>query len=384
MDKSKVALVRCDNYDEAAVLDAVKRGLDLIGGISRFAKSGEKIVLKPNVLVGSDPARCVTTHPSVFKAAGRLFKGIGADVRCGDSPGFFLKCEPNMQKAGLKQAAEEIGVTLTDFDEGRAVVHKNPLRNSRFVIANGVLEADGLISLPKLKTHGLTRFTGAIKNQFGCLPGIQKGQYHVKMPDPYDFAAMLVDINSLIRPRLYIMDGIMAMEGNGPNAGKPRRLNVLLFSADPIAIDSVACKIINLDPEFVPTSKPGEQAGLGTYHYDRIDLLGDDINGFIVKDFDVVRKPPVPASGNKIRTYLRNQTCPGPAIDTGKCTLCGMCFKVCPMDPKAIKWDKETGEFPVHKYNRCIRCYCCQEMCPEGAISVKNTFLGTALFGRVK
>jgi uncharacterized protein (DUF362 family)/ferredoxin len=384
MNRSTVALIRCEDYDEVKVLDAVRRGIGLIGGISAFARPGEKIVLKPNVLVGSDPEKCVTTHPSVFKAAGRILKDVGADVWCGDSPGFFLKCEPNMQKAQLKQAAEEIGARLVDFDRGKLVTHKAALLNSKFMIANGVLEADGLVSLPKLKTHGLTRFTGAVKNQFGCIPGMQKGQYHVKMPDPYDFGTMLVDLNSLIKPRLFIMDGVMAMEGNGPNAGNPRRLNVLLFSADPVALDSVACKIINLDPEFVPTSKPGEKAGLGTYHYDRIDLVGDDIKGFIVNDFDVVRKPPAPASSGRIRSYIRNQTCPGPAIDTSKCTCCGMCFKVCPVDPKAIEWDKETGEFPVHKYNRCIRCYCCQELCPEGAISVKNTFLGSAIFGRVK
>lgn len=384
MNKSIVALVGCDNYDGPRVYDAVKRGIDLIGGLSGLVRPGEKIVLKPNVLVGSDPRKCVTTHPAVFKAVARLLMEAGADVSCGDSPGFFLKCEANLKRAGLKQAADEVGIKIADFDEGKEVVNKAAMLNSRFVIANGVLEADGLVSLPKLKTHGLTRMTGAVKNQFGCIPGMLKAQYHMKMPDPYLFATMLVDLNTFIRPRLFIMDAIMAMEGNGPNAGDPRHLGVLLFSTDPVAMDSAACKIINLNPEFVPTSKPGEEARLGTYRYDRIELVGDDMAGFVAKDFAVVRKPPVHASSGRIRSYIRNQTCPGPAIDVSKCSRCGVCFKVCPVDPKAIEWDKETGEFPVHKYNRCIRCYCCQELCPEGAISVKNTFLGRAVFGRVR
>ncbi len=142
----------------------------------------------------------------------------------------------------------------------------------KFVIANGVLDSDGLVSLPKLKTHGLVRFTGAAKNQFGRVPGLLKNQYHVKLPDPYDFATMLVDLNTLIRPRLYIIDGIMAMEGNGPRSGNLKQLNVLLLSSDPIALDATASRIIHLDPEILPTSKPGEESGLGTYHAENITI----------------------------------------------------------------------------------------------------------------
>jgi uncharacterized protein (DUF362 family)/Pyruvate/2-oxoacid:ferredoxin oxidoreductase delta subunit len=381
MIKSKVAVIRCDQYDEQQVFNAIKRGLDLIGGLSSFVRTGERIVLKPNVLVGSDPQRCVCTNPAVLKAAGKLLQMEGVIVSCGDSPGYFLKCEPNLQRAGLKKAADALGIRIADFDEGKPVTLKDPLLNSRFVIANGVLEADGVISLPKLKTHQLTRFTGAIKNQFGCIPGMLKGQYHVKMPDPFTFATMLVDLNSLIRPRLFIMDGIMAMEGNGPFSGKPRRMNVLLLSSDPVALDSVACKIIDLNPEFVPTSKPGEKSGLGTYHYEQIEILGDDVNSFITRDFDVVRKPPIAAASGRIRNFFKNQTFPGPAIDKNKCTKCGTCFKVCPLKPKAIAWEK--GLIPKHNYNHCIRCYCCQELCPEGAISIKNTLFGRAVFGKL-
>jgi len=128
------------------------------------------------------------------------------------------------------------------------------------------------------------RFTGAVKNQFGCIPGILKGQYHVKLPDPYDFAAMLVDINTYIKPRLYVMDGITAMEGNGPRSGKPKQLKVLLLSADPVALDATACRIIDIDPEIVPTAKLGEKANLGTYHKENIEITGDNLDSLSIKN----------------------------------------------------------------------------------------------------
>ena len=380
MHKSKVALVKCDTYDDDQVCQAVEAGVDLLGGISHFVEPNERILIKPNVLFGTSPQKCVTTHPSVFKAVGRLLKKAGAIVYCGDSPGFG-KCEGNLKRASLKQAADELGISIADFDRGKTVSHKEALLNKRFVVANGVLESDGVVSLPKLKTHQLTRLTGAIKNQFGCIPGTLKSQYHVKMPDPYDFATMLVDLNTLIRPRLYIMDAIVAMEGNGPRNGKPKRLGVLLFSSDPIALDSIACRIIDLDPEFVPTSKAGEKAGLGTYHYDSIEVIGDKVESFIDKDFEVIRKPPVSFTSGRIRTFIKNHTCSRPAIDESKCTNCGTCVKMCPVSPKAVDW--HTGDRhkpPAYKYGRCIRCYCCQESCPEGAIAVQNTLLGKVFF----
>ena len=380
MKKSRVAVIKCDSYDDEKVCEAVRAGIGLLGGISGFVKPGEKIVIKPNVIKGANPQKCVATHPSVFRAVGIILKNAGAVVSYGDSPGFG-KCKGNMRRAKLKPVADELGLVLADFDKGKAVTHKEALLSKRFVLANGVIEADGLVSLPKLKTHGLTRFTGAIKNQFGCIPGFLKSQFHVKMPDPYDFATMLVDLNTLIKPRLCIMDGIMAMEGNGPSSGKPRKLGVLLFSDDPVAIDSVACKIIDLNPAFVPTSVPGEKAGLGTYHYENIEILGENIESLISKDFEVVRKPPVATPSGHLRTFLKNQICPKPTIDKTICTNCGTCVKLCPVTPKAVNW--HTGDKsrpPTYKYDRCIRCFCCQELCPEGAVSVRETLLGRIFF----
>jgi uncharacterized protein (DUF362 family)/Pyruvate/2-oxoacid:ferredoxin oxidoreductase delta subunit len=376
VNKAKVAVIRCNTYADGQVLKAIRTGLDLLGGISAFTKPGERIVMKPNILIGTDPNKGVTTHPAVFKAVGELFKEAGASVYYGDSPAFG-NSEGHLRKAGLKQIGDELGFYLADFDAGRSVGHQEALLVKRFIIANGVLDSDGLVSLPKLKTHGLVRFTGAVKNQFGCITGLLKSQYHVKLPDPYDFATMLVDLNTLIKPRLYIMDGIMAMEGNGPRNGKLKQLNILLLSSDPVALDATACRIINLNPEIVPTSKPGEKAGLGTYHAENIELTGGDVESFINLGFDVNRTPPVPSSGGRFRTFIKNRITQRPVIDTAKCTHCGTCVEMCPIAPKAVDWrNGDRSKPPKHNYDRCIRCYCCQEICPEGAIFIYSPSLG--------
>jgi len=376
MSKSRVVVIRCDAYEDDQVLTALQRGVDMLGGVSVFTKPGERIVLKPNILIGTDPDKGVTTHPAVFRAVGKLLKDSGANVLYGDSPSFG-KAEPNLRRSGIKQVGDELGFTVANFNSGRSVSHKDALLVRKFVVAKGVLDSDGLISLPKFKTHGLTRFTGAVKNQFGCVPGLRKSQYHVKLPDPYDFATMLVDLNTLIKPRLYIMDGIVAMEGNGPRSGKLKQLNVLLLSSDPVALDATACKIAHLDPEVVPTSKLGEKAGLGTYHVENIELMGEPLESFVDTSFQVNRTPPVSSSGGRLRVFLKNRITQRPVIDKAKCTCCGTCVTMCSVQPKAVDWYRgDESSPPRYDYDRCIRCYCCQETCPEGAINLSNPLLG--------
>jgi uncharacterized protein (DUF362 family)/Pyruvate/2-oxoacid:ferredoxin oxidoreductase delta subunit len=375
-EKSRVALVACASYDEPLVAAAVRRAVDLLGGAGAFVKPGETILLKPNVLIGSSPDKCVSTHPAVFRAAIQLFKETGDSLTCGDSSAAGGTAF-NMRLAGLKQVADELGVPLADFAHGRSVSHPAALLYHRFRIANGVLAADGLVSLCKMKTHGLTRMTGAVKNQFGCIPGFTKGQQHARLPDPRDFATMLVDLNTLLKPRLYIMDGVMAMEGNGPRSGNPRQMGLILASADPVALDATAARLVALDPSFVPTADPGERSGLGTYHEENIEIVGDRLEDFICADFDVVRHPVAAASGGKLRAFAKNRISPRPFIDAAKCNHCGTCVAHCPVTPKAVDWKNgNTDVPPVYDYDRCIRCFCCQELCPQAAIAIREPLLG--------
>lgn len=377
---STVALVRCQTYEDDAVHAAVGRGLELLGGASRFVSEGERILLKPNLLVASAPGASVTTHPAVFAAVARHLAGAGAVLSYGDSPAVG-RPEGAAKRAGLAEAAARLSIPFADFSSGRDVSAPSGRVVKRWRIAEGVLAADGLVSLPKMKTHALTRMTGAVKNQFGCIPGPLKGEFHARMPDIRTFAQMLVDLCAALAPRLYVMDGIVAMEGNGPRGGDPRHVGVLLLSDDPVALDATASRLMGLDPARVETITLGQESGLGMW--EDVTILGDRLEESVAADFVANRRAGSttgPASG--VAAWLaRALIVPRPFIVPARCTRCGTCVEVCPVDPKAVQWvesgrEGRRAQPPAHDYQRCIRCYCCQEMCPERAIEVSVPLLG--------
>lgn len=373
---SKVALVKCGSYEHAEVKEAVGKGLELIGGVNSLVKPGEKILLKPNLLAAELPEKCVTTHPAVFKAVAETLMKTGAKISFGDSPALGSP-EKAARKAGIMAAAEDLGIMLADFKNGREVVFEKGIQNKKFIIAQGILACDGLVSLPKFKTHGLTLLTGAIKNQFGCIPGVLKGEFHVKLPRLEDFARMLVDLNCLLRPRLYVMDAVMAMEGNGPRGGTPRFMGVLLFSTDPVALDATACRLVGVRPDEVLTLKYGQQSGLGVFKSEDIEIVGETLASLKVEGFARGKKA---ASFGGSSKRLRNFVVPRPRIKAGSCKQCGICVEMCPLKPSAVDWMKDDkSQPPVYNYNDCIRCYCCQELCPEGAIELHTPWTGRLL-----
>ena len=349
--------------------------MDLLGGIGQFVSAGERIILKPNLLTGESPEKAVTTHPAVLLAVARLAREAGADLRWGDSPGWG-GMKWNGSQSGILEAADGAGIGMADFEIPAKVSFADALLAKQLTVARSVLEADGLINLAKMKTHGLTRITGAVKNLFGCVPGLRKGEYHVKMPRIEHFSAMLVDMARYVKPRLHVLDGILAMEGNGPRGGEPRWMNVLLLSPDPVALDSVFCRLIDLPPEYVPTMQPGLESGLGDFRDDFLDIVGDPIETLRAKDFQVVRRPADSARGG-FPVFLKNWISPSPVILSPRCTACSICVEMCPVSPKAVTHpDAEGKETPVFRYERCIRCYCCLEICPEKAITIRTPFLG--------
>ena len=376
---STVALVRCETYDEDAVHAAVGRGLDLLGGAGRFVSPDERVLLKPNLLVGSSPTASVTTHPAVFAAVARHLAAAGADLSYGDSPAVG-RPEGAARRSGLAEVADRLGIPFADFSNGREVSAPEGRVVKRWLLAEGVLAADGVVSLPKMKTHALTRMTGAVKNQFGCIPGVSKAEFHARMPDIRRFAQMLVDLCAAIGPRLYVMDGIVAMEGNGPRGGDPRPVGVVLLSDDPVALDATACRLMGLDPALVETVTLGQESGLGVW--DEVTVLGDPLEESVAEEFVANRRrgsTTGPANGTAA-WLARTFVVPRPFIVASRCTSCGTCVRACPVDPKAVDWaqdgDGRRSQPPVHDYQRCIRCYCCQEMCPERAIEVSVPLLG--------
>ncbi len=370
--RSEVVLLRCESYEYETVRIAVSKGIALLGGIERFVSPKEKILLKPNLLIAEPPEKCVTTHPAVFRAVAEIFLEGGGDVVWGDSPAVGKPAKVAL-KAGLMEVAESLSIPLSDFVNGEDVFYEGALQNKRFHIAKGALECDGMISIPKLKTHGLQRFTGSIKNQFGCIPGTLKAEWHLRIPDATDFARMLVDLNAFLRPRLYIMDAIIGMEGNGPRGGTPKPMNFIAMSADPVALDATICRIMDINPEYVPTTVFGREGGLGTYIEEEIEILGGRIEDFKDAKFNIERRPVKVFKGSILAKTLNALFLKLPAIEADRCTKCGLCSSVCPVKPPAVRWiDDNRKEPPSYDYKSCIKCYCCQELCPEGAIYLKS------------
>lgn len=368
---SKVALVYCDSYEKAKVYQAVSKGVKLIGGLDKLFNQGEKVLLKPNMLAADPPEKASITHPAVFEAVARVMHEHQARLTYGDSPAYH-KPITAAKKIGLHEVAEEMGIQLADFEKGKDVYFEKGLMKRKFFVANGVLEADSVVSIPKLKTHGFARMTGSVKNQFGCVPGKLKGEMHVKLPGGIEFSKMLVDLNYMVSPKLYVMDGIVAMEGNGPRSGNPKPMNVVLISTDPIALDATICRMMNLDPEFVETIKAGYEVGMGTYFEEEIDLVGEPIERFIHKDYDVDRRPIEKTKDSGLVNVVNQLFVSKPYIINSKCIKCGVCVNMCPVPEKAVNWKNgDKTQVPVYDYSQCIRCYCCQELCPQSAIEIK-------------
>lgn len=365
LTKSKVALVRCTNYQIKEVKKSLNKGMELLGGIEKVFGPKRRVLLKPNLLAGEAPEKHVTTHPAVFCALAETLLSEGFEVGYGDSPGFG-KPEIVARKAGYESLAKKLGIPLEDFVNAEEINFLEGKQVKHFQIAKGITEYDTIVSLAKWKTHGLTVITGAVKNQLGCVPGLRKSEFHFRFPDVEVFSKMLTDLNLLLRPSLYIIDAVVAMEGNGPRNGRGKALNLLAMSTDPVALDATMCRVIDLDPSIVPTCKKGEEFGLGTYRKEKIEIVGNNLEEVKVKNFEVKKTRKSHLQSTKI---LRGLLLDYPSLVPELCKKCGICHSVCPARPKAINMRKGLPEFNL---KNCLRCFCCQEMCPTGALILKE------------
>jgi uncharacterized protein (DUF362 family)/Pyruvate/2-oxoacid:ferredoxin oxidoreductase delta subunit len=269
------------------------------------------------------------------------------------------------ERSGILDVVNEEGARLAEPDD--AVTVKNHGRFQRFEISRRAHEADLIINLPKLKTHGMTTLTGAVKNLFGCVPGKRKVQWHFNTGVNHVlFMTMLVELCAVLKPRLTIMDAIVGMEGNGPGSGDPRPIGVVIAGRDPVAVDVVSSKVVGVSPERLPLIRAASASGIGETLPDRIRVLGDPLSEVAIRNF---RLPPQAHLEWKLpewaRRTLKDALTTKPVIDNRKCIQCGICQGHCPQG--AIVSDNK--KLSIH-YRNCIRCFCCQEFCPQGAISV--------------
>lgn len=379
--KSTVVAVPCEDYDPEKVYAAVRAGVGVLGGFGAFVRPEERVLVKPNLLKPAEADTAVTTHPAVLRAVLRLLQENGCtSVRFGDSPGHDTGTHA-LERLGFPADEPVFGARLAPMAEEVRVDFPEGMTEKEFWFAREVTEADAIINVCKMKTHAMMRITGAVKNLFGLLCGTRKAREHMKFPNDGLFARMLVDIHRCVKPRLHIMDAVVAMEGNGPGAGTPRQMGLLLFSADPVALDAVFCTLIRMDPESVQTNVQGEAMGLGTWHAENIELLLAEpgsgspaapmpLDAFArvygVPDFDVIRdqKTALSRSLSMLAFFQRR-----PVIDAKRCVHCGICVAHCPVPGKALSFRNGKDQPPAYDRKKCIRCYCCQEMCPQKAIT---------------
>jgi uncharacterized protein (DUF362 family)/Pyruvate/2-oxoacid:ferredoxin oxidoreductase delta subunit len=364
-----VSVVRCAQYDRVTTGAAVAEAVGLLGGIRAFIRPGDRVLLKPNLLKARPPEDAVTTHPEIVRAVIRLVREADGIPLVGDSPGIGDLSSVS-ERTGILGVVKEEGAAFADFDTAVAV--KNGGRFQRLEIARAAVEADAIINLPKLKTHGMTVMTGAVKNLFGCVPGKRKVQWHFNTGvDHRAFARLLVELSAAVKPRLTIMDAVVAMEGNGPGSGDPRTVGLLLAGRDPVAVDVIAADIVGLQPAQLPVIRAAMDAGIGEARPDRIRVLGELLDAVRVRNFIV---PPREHTEWQLpewsRRLLKDALTTRPVIDHGVCIQCGMCQKDCPRQAIA----EQDGHLVIDHRN-CIRCFCCQEFCPQGAITVGKGWL---------
>lgn len=389
--KATVSINRCQDYDLPQVYRAVKTSLEQVDGIHKLLSNGKKkVLLKPNLLSSSlGPEHAVNTHPAVVRALVDFFqKEAGAEVYIGDSCGSLRSGSTNkaFRVTRLDEVARETGARWINFDQNKPIeiTKNNGATLPTFKMASIVKDVDLVVSIPKLKTHGLTKYTGALKNTLGVIPANGKKNVHVQAPKPSVFAKALLDIYEEVTPHLTVMDAIVGMEGSGPNAGDPRKVGLIIASTDGVALDAVASTIIGYEPMSIPTIRYARERGLGEGELNKIRVLGARIQEVAIPDF----KKPSSAAKDFAINYLPGavfaklfdiSTSATSSVYEPNCTRCYACVRNCP----AGAMSTVEGRVVVDK-QKCIGCFCCDEVCDFKAIEMERSRLGKVFVGIAK
>lgn len=364
---TKVSVLKCSDYNVEEIYKVIKESLK---NINFEIPKNKKILLKPNVLGQKKPELAVTTHPAVIDALCRLLKENSNEIIIGDSSGIasYGGTKTAFKICGIEEVAKKHNVTLISFEgsEKKEIADNNAKVIKKFVLAKEPFTADIIINLPKLKTHVLTKYTGAVKNMFGCVPGGGKSKKHAIAPNEDMFCNLLLDIYQNITPHLNIMDAILSLEGDGPgSAGIPKKTGLIIASKDAIALDIEASRIIGYNPLDIKTTKYAIERGLFKNAGD-VEVIGE-------KNLKIDFKKPTAKAQlasnlpKPIVRFIFNLASTKPNVKKNKCKKCGICAEVCPANAITLK------PYPEFNRKKCVLCYCCHENCPYNAIRLSKS-----------
>ena len=372
MSGEKVWLSRCGGYRPEELLAQVEEAFAALG-VWEEIEPGMQVVLKPNLVISAKPEAAIATHPGLVAAVGRCVQKAGGQVIIAESPGGPYT--PAAMKAvfrgcGYTEMAKECGFTLYTDCKSREVSLPGAVRCRQLSVAEPFLTRDYLIDLAKLKTHGMVGFSGAVKNLFGTVPGLQKPELHCRFPEKQAFSEMLVDLCDFLKPDVCFTDGILAMEGDGLTGGQPRRMGVLGASKSPYALDVCMASLIGLEPEGVLMLKEACRRGLGPISPAECRLVKERIEPLAQPDFVKARASStdfIDRLPKILRPAAKRLATPTPKIRRAECVGCGRCAESCPQHTIQIRDGKA-----VIDYKKCIRCFCCHEMCPKHVIDIRR------------
>ena len=370
-----VCVLKADKYDIELIENKLREAFSALGiDISTF--KGKKVVIKPNLVMKKSPEHAATTHPIFLSALLSLLFKAGISPTIAESPGGVYSAARLLsiyRGCGIEDEAKKYDCTLNFDVYSRRCGYDEGITSKSFDIITPIADADVIIDLAKLKSHSLTKMSGAVKNMFGTVPGIVKFEMHSAYPDINDFSSVICDICAMHMKNksfISITDGIVGMEGDGPTGGDARQIGVILVSRDPFLSDAVAARIIGFDHNDVPILSEGVRRGYIPQSIDDIRLCGDDVNSLILNDFKLPNSQRLAELRFFSHGIMGRFFMPSPSV-TKKCRGCGECAASCP--EHTIKISNGRAHIDASK---CIRCYCCQELCPFTAITIKrNIFI---------
>ncbi|MCF6178347.1 MAG: DUF362 domain-containing protein [Geopsychrobacter sp.] len=361
--RNRVGLQALTDYAPEKTRSALELLLAPLGGMGRFVKPGQRVLLKPNLLAGKSADQAVTTHPEIVRAVAQMVQDAGGSVTLGDSPGIGGAASV-ARKCGIMTVVEELGIQFNPFDDA-VKIHPQGRTFQELEVARALLEADVVINLPKLKTHQMMGLTCAVKNMFGAIVGLRKPRLHLQAgSDKALFALMLLELCEQLQPALTIVDAVVGMEGDGPGSGDTVQIGVLIAGENPLSVDRIAAEIVGMHPQQIWTLKLALQTKREGAKLETIEIVGESVAALKIDGFKMARQTDI--NGRMpgfMQRLLKQALTARPVPDHALCTRCAICVKHCP--PAVMSISQQQLKID---YKSCIRCFCCQELCPQGAL----------------